>query len=186
MERSRLRPGDTILIVGMGSIGLLFVQLAKLQRARVIASDLLADRLALAQEYGADVVANPVADSIEEMVQEATAGRGVDLVLSTVASQLVLDQALSLVRDGGTIHFFAGERGGLTVNLNLNEFYEREISLVTTYSPSPQTLREALRLIVEGDVRTTELISHRLPLSDVLLGARMMVEQKARKVYFEL
>lgn len=186
MERSRLRPGDTILIVGMGSIGLLFVQLAKLQRAKVVASDLLEARLALAEEYGADVVVNPTTDPLQEIVREVTAGRGVDLVLSTVASQPVLDQALSLVRDGGTIHFFAGKRGGLTVNLDLNELFEREISLITTYSPSPRTLREAFRLIVAGEVRTAELISHRLPLSAVLQGVRMTVEHKAGKVYFEL
>jgi len=186
IERSRLQPGDTVLIVGAGSIGLLFVQLAKLQRAKVVASDLLEDRLALAREYGADVVANPTTDPIEEMVREATAGRGVDLVLSTVASQPILDQAISLVRDGGAIHFFAGKRGGLPVTLDLNELYEREVSLITTYSPSPRTLREAFWLIVEGEVRTAELISHRLPLSDVLEGVKMMAEHKARKVYFEV
>lgn len=186
MKRSRLRPGDTILIVGMGSIGLLFVQLAKLQRVKVVASDLLVDRLALAQEYGADVVANPAADSVGEIVREATAGRGVDVVLSTVASQAILAQAVSLVRDGGVIHFFAGKKKGLPVTFDLNELFEREISLVTTYSPSPRSLREAFRLIVEGEVRTAELISHRLPLSDVLQGVRMMAEHKARKVYIEV
>lgn len=186
MERSRLQPGDTVLIVGAGSIGLLFVQLAKLQRAKVVVSDLLEGRLTLAREYGADVVANPATDPIEELVREATAGRGVDLVLSTVASQSVLDQALSVVRDGGVIHFFAGKRGGLRVSLDLNELYEREVGLITTYSSSPRALREAFRLIVEGEVRTAELISHRLPLSDVLEGVRMMAEHKARKVYFEV
>jgi L-iditol 2-dehydrogenase len=186
VARSQLRPGDTVLITGMGSIGLLFTQLVKLQQATVVACDLLADRLALAQEYGADVVANPATDPIEEIVQKATTGRGVDLILSTVASQPVLDQALSLVRDGGTIHFFAGKRGGLSLTLDLNELYEREISLMTTYSSSPRSLREAFRLIVEEEVRTAECISHRLPLSDVLQGVRMMVEHQARKVYIEV
>jgi L-iditol 2-dehydrogenase len=186
VERSRLRPGDTALIVGMGSIGLMFVQLAKLQRTKVVVSDLLKDRLALAREYGADLVTNPVAGPGKEMVREATAGRGVDMVLFTVASQPILDQALSLVRAGGVIHVFAGRKKGLPVTFDLNELFEREISLITTYSPSPRTLREAFRLIVEGEVRTAELISHRLPLSDVLQGVRMMAEHRARKVYIEV
>jgi len=186
MERSRLRPGDTVFIVGVGSIGLLFTQLAKLQRLKVVASDLLPERLAWAREYGADLAVNPAVDPVDEMVREATAGRGVDMVLATVASQSVLNQALSLVRDGGLVHFFAGRRGGLKVNLDLNELYEREVSLLTTYSSSPWALREAFRLIVEGEVRTAELISHRLPLSALLQGVRMMAEHKARKVYIEV
>jgi L-iditol 2-dehydrogenase len=103
-----------------------------------------------------------------------------------VASQPVLDQALSLVRDGGTIHFFAGKRGGLSVTVDINELYEREVGIMTSYSSSPRALREAFRLIVEGEVRTEELISHRLPLSEVLEGVRMMVRHEARKVYLEV
>ena len=186
IERSRLRPGDTILLLGLGSIGLLFVQLAKLQRAQVLASDLLRDRLVLAQGYGADVLIDPTTDPVEELVQEATSGRGADVILSTVANQSILDRALSLVRDGGLVHFFAGKRGGLEVTLDLNELYEREVGLLTTYSSSPRSLREAFRLIVAGEVRTTELISHHMPLADVLRGAKMMASQQALKVYIEL
>jgi L-iditol 2-dehydrogenase len=170
----------------MGTIGLLFTQLIKLQGAKVLGSDPLVDRLELAMGFGADVVINPNLDSLEDIVLEATEGRGVDTVLTTVASQPVLDQALSLVRDGGMIHFFAGKRGGLTVNLDLNELYEREVGIITTYSSSPRALREAFRLIVKGEVRTEGLISHRLPLSQVLEGVRMMVSHEARKVYLEV
>jgi L-iditol 2-dehydrogenase len=186
IERARLQPGDVVLLVGMGTIGLLFTQLIKLQGAIVLGSDPLEDRLELAKGYGADVVINPRLDSLEDIVREATEGRGVDTVLSTVASQTIVDQALLLVRDGGVIHFFAGKRGGLNITLDINELYEREVGIITTYSSSPRALREAFRLIVEGDVRTEGLISHRLPLSEVLQGVRMMVRHEARKVYFEV
>jgi L-iditol 2-dehydrogenase len=84
------------------------------------------------------------------------------------------------------IHFFAGKRGGLNVTVDINELYEREVGIITTYSSSPRALREAFRLIVEGEIHTEELISHRLPLSQVLEGVRMMVRREARKVYFEV
>lgn len=186
IERARIQPGDIVLLIGMGAIGLLFTQLIKLQGAKVLGSDPLDDRLEYAKGFGADVVINPSLDPLEDIVREATVSRGVDTVLSTVASQPVLDQALSLVRDGGMIHFFAGKRGGLNVNLDLNELYEREVGIITTYSSSPRALREAFRLIVEGEIRTEELISHRLPLSEILTGVRMMVRHEARKVYFEV
>jgi L-iditol 2-dehydrogenase len=186
IERARLQPGDIVLIVGMGTIGLLFTQLAKLQGAKILGSDPLADRLEFAKGFGADVVINPSLDPLVDIVREATEGRGVDTIISTVASQPVLDQALSLVRDGGMIHFFAGKRGGLRVTVDINELYEREVGIMTSYSSSPRALREAFRLIVEGDVRTEELISHRLPLSEVLEGVRMMVRHEARKVYLEV
>jgi L-iditol 2-dehydrogenase len=186
IERARLQPKDIVLLIGMGTIGLLFTQLVKLQGAKVLGSDPLADRLELAVRFGADVVINPSLDPLEDIVRDTTEGRGVDTIISTVASQPVLDQALSLVRDGGMIHFFAGKRGGLSVSLDLNELYEREVGIITTYSSSPRALREAFRLIVEGEVCTEELISHRLPLSQVLEGVRMMVRHEARKVYFEV
>lgn len=186
IERARLQPGDIVLLIGLGAIGLLFTQLVKLQGAKVLGSDLLEDRLELAEGFGADVIINPSLDPLEDVVREITEGRGADTVLSTVASQPVLDQALSLVRDGGVIHFFAGRRGGLNVNLDLNQLYEREVGIITTYSSSPRALREAFRLIVEGEVRTAELISHRLPLSQVLDGVRMMARHEARKVYLEV
>jgi L-iditol 2-dehydrogenase len=186
VERSRLHPGDMVLIVGAGVIGLLFVQLAKLEGAKVLATDLLADRLDLARTYGADVVANPIEDPIEDIVLEASEGRGADAIISTVASQPVLDQAIKIVRDGGMINFFAGHRGGLEVTLDINELYEREVGIITSYSSSPQALSEAFRLIVEGELRVEGLISHRLPLSEVLEGVRMMVRNEARKVLFDI
>ena len=186
MERVRIQPGDIVLVIGMGAIGLLFSQLAKLQGAKVLGSDPLTDRLEFAKDFGADVVINPNFDPLEDIVRESTGGRGADTIISTVASQPVLDQALSLLRDGGMIHFFAGKRGGLDVRLDLNELYEREVGIITTYSSSPRALREAFRLIVEDEVRTEEFISHRLPLSQVLEGVRMMVRHEARKVYFEV
>lgn len=186
IERARLQPGDIVLLIGMGTIGLLLTRLVKLQGAKVLGVDLLPDRLEFAEGYGADVVINPSLDPLEDIARDATEGRGIDTIISTVASQSVLDQALSLVRDGGMIHFFAGKRSGLNVTLDLNELYEREVGIITTYSSSPRALREAFHLIVEGEVRTEELISHRLPLSEVLTGVRMMVSHEARKVYFEV
>jgi L-iditol 2-dehydrogenase len=186
VERSPLCPGDVVLVVGAGAIGLLFVQLAKLEGAKVLATDLLADRLDLARAYGAEWVAHPIQDPVEDIVEEASEGRGADIIISTVATQPVLDQAIQLVRDGGMINFFAGHRGGLEVTLDINELYEREVGIITSYSSSPQSLQKAFRLIVDGELRVAELISHRLPLSALLEGVRMMVRNEAMKVYFEL
>jgi len=186
VERSQPHHGDVVLVVGAGAIGLLFIQLAKLEGAKVLATDLLTDRLELARDYGADIVAHPIEDPVDEVVREASEGRGVDVIISTVASQPVLDQAIALVRDGGMINFFAGHRGGLEVTLDINELYEREVGIITSYSSSPQSLQKAFRLIVGRKLRVAELISHRLPLSGVLEGVQMMVRNEARKVYFEL
>jgi len=186
IERSRLTPGDTILIVGAGSIGLLLAQLAKLQDVKVLVSDLLPDRLDMARSFGVDIALNPMTDLFEGAVREVTSGRGVDTVISTMASQAVLEQALSLVRDGGLIHFFAGKRGGLKANMDLNELYEREVGLITTYSSSPRALREAFRLIVEREIRAEGLVSHHVPLSEVMKGVRLMAGQEARKVFIDV
>lgn len=186
VDRSQLLDGDVILIVGAGSIGLLFTQLLKLHNTTVLMSDLLQNRLDIAVTYGADKKINPTKDNLEKVVQECTEGRGVDLVMITVASQGILDQAISVVRDGGLINFFAGKRGGLELTLDINEIYEREIAIISTYSSSPATLRKAFDAIVQGKIRTEGLITHRLPLSGILEGVNMMVNNEALKVFIAI
>lgn len=180
VRRARVEPGDSAVVVGLGSIGCLFVQLLKRAGASVVGVDPLGDRADLAKRLGADA-AGP-RESAKAWVSELSGDRGADVFVVTGGGADVLPLAAELTRDGGAIHYFAGG-GGDRLPLPLETLYHRELTVTATYSSSPATLAEAFRLIVDGDVSVEGLITHRLPLERLAEGVDLMRRHEALKVY---
>lgn len=180
VKRARVAEGDTAMVIGLGSIGLLFVQLLARAGAVAIGADVLAARTALARRLGA-AAAGAVA-AAAAAAREASEGRGADLVVVTGGGAPVLAAAAAAVRDGGTVHIFAGGEGE-TLPVALDTLYRRELTITATYSSSPAELREAFALIAGGGVRTEDLVTHRLPLARLAEGVDLMRRREALKVY---
>ena len=180
VKRSGVAAGDTALVVGLGSIGCLLVQLLGLAGVTVFGDDVLPARRALGRSLGARVAEEPAA--LDAMLAEATDGRGVDCVVITGGGAAVLPAAAARVRDGGTLHYFAGGAGE-ALPLPLGTLYHRELTVSSTYSSSPAELALAFDLLVEGRVRVDGLISHRLPLGRLAEGVELMRRHEAVKVY---
>lgn len=180
VRRARVEPGDTALVVGLGSVGCLLVQLFIRAGVRVLGSERLAERCALGTRFGALAYREP--ERLAEAVSEATGGRGVDLVLVTAGGAGVLGSLALLVRDGGALHYFAGgaERA---LPLPLDALYQRELTLTATYSASPAELGEAFELLVRGEIEVEPMVTHRLPLSRLAEGVRLMLSHQALKVF---
>ena len=122
VKRAGVVSGDVAWVIGLGSVGCLFVQLLQRAGARVLGSDPLAARMALGQKFGAEAFGTP--DAVGERARELTDGRGVDLVLVTAGGAPVLRPAVSLVRDGGAVHYFAGGEGD-ELPLSVDALYHR-------------------------------------------------------------
>jgi L-iditol 2-dehydrogenase len=180
VERARVEPGDTAVVVGLGSIGCLFVQLLRRAGAAVVGTDVLASRVALARRLGADVADRP--DVAVGAARDLSAGRGADQVVLTAGGAEALAWAAAAVRDGGAIHCFAGG-GGDRLPLPLGTLYHRELTVTSTYSSSPATLARAFWLLAAGKLDTGELITHRLPLERLAEGVELMRRREALKVY---
>jgi L-iditol 2-dehydrogenase len=180
VKRARVEPGDSALVVGLGSIGCLFVQLIRRAGLSVLAADLDPRRQALGRGFGAVSVGQP--DELESAVAETTGGRGVDVVVVTAGGAPVLSWVAPLVRDGGSLHYFAGGDGE-HLPLPLETLYRRELTLTTTYSSSPAELGEAFDLLARRAVRVDQLITHRLPLDRLAEGVALMTRRQAVKVF---
>jgi L-iditol 2-dehydrogenase len=179
VRRTGIRPGDTAVVVGLGSIGCLFVQLLKRTGAAVVGCDTLADRVALARRLGADNGGS--ADTAGAAARALSDGRGADHVIVTGGGVQVLPWAADVLRDGGTVHCFAG--GGDTLPLSLDRLYRRELTISATYSSSPADLAEAFRLIAGAAVQVECLVTHRVPLECLASGVDLMRRREALKVY---
>lgn len=180
VDRARVEPRDTVVVVGLGSIGCLFVQLLRRAGAIVVGADPLPERAARARELGA--VAAGDADLAAPAVLEASEGRGADLVMMTGGGAEVLPWAATVVRDGGGLHCFAGGAGEL-LPLSLATLYHRELTVNSTYSASPATLSRAFWLLAAGKVEVQGLITHRVPLARLAEGVDLVRRREALKVF---
>ena len=180
VRRAPVESGDTVVVIGLGSIGCLFVQLARRGGARVIGVDPLAERAELARKLGADVAGAP--DDVARAVGELSDGRGADQVIVTGGGAEVLPWAVARVRDGGTVHYFAGG-GGAILPLALADLYHRELTLTTTYSSSPADLAAGFRMIVGGEIVVTPLLTQRVSLDGLADALDRMRRRETLKVF---
>jgi len=179
VERARVQPGDTAIVVGLGSIGCLFLQLLARAGASVIGADQDAGRNEFVARFG--VTAGLPARAVT-LARQASDGRGADHVMITGGAAAVLPWAVDAARDGGAIHYFAGGPGD-ALPVALETLYHRELTLTTTYSSSPATLARAFWLIAAGKVDVAGLVTHRLPLERLAEGVDLMRRRQALKVY---
>ena len=192
VQRTPLLDRDSVLVVGLGSIGLLMLQAVKGLAARagrtvrVYGTDLLPARLHLARELGADATFDAALDERElrQAIADQTAGRGVDAAIITAPGVRPFSTALTSLRKGGMITVFAAQSGA--VPFDLERLYQQELTVSSTYSSSPTDLPLALELLTTRRVRVDSLISHRLPLARFAEGVALTRERTALKVYFSL
>jgi L-iditol 2-dehydrogenase len=180
VDRAGVQPGDTAVVVGLGSIGCLFVQLLRRAGATVIGADPLPGRAALARTLGAQAAGDP--ELAARAAREASEGRGADHVIVTGGGAEVLPWAVTVARDGGGLHCFAGGQGEV-LPIPLGTLYHRELSVNSTYSASPATLTRAFWLLASGKVEVEGLVTHRVPLARLAEGVDLMRRREALKVY---
>jgi L-iditol 2-dehydrogenase len=165
-----LTPGDSLLVLGCGIIGLLMIQLARaLGAGRVIATDVLENRLAAAQRFGAAHVfhADEYAPSL---LAKVNGGRPADKVIICAGSPVACRQALDSVDRGGTVLFFAVPKPGETIDVDFNTYWRNDIAFKTSYGAAPRDNFQAMELIRAGNIDISHMITHRFGLEDIERG----------------
>jgi L-iditol 2-dehydrogenase len=165
MERLEMKRGDVVLIFGQGPIGLIFTQLVKLEKGKVVALDLISSRLKLAKKLGASQIIDPRKSGVQSIVDRLTKKRGADAAILTIPSEHALHQALQLVRPGGKVMLFAHTRKGDDVSLDAGAVCVDEKTVLGSYSASVDVERKVEKLIFSRKLKIAPLISHSFPLS---------------------
>lgn len=165
LKQADIRPNDSVLIMGAGTIGILHAQLAKIKGAnKVIVSDMSKFKLQKALNVGCDYAINIKEKNIIDEVNKITDGQGVDvIVIAAGVSSLVAD-AVNMVRRAGKIIVFSGFDKNKLVTLDVSRFFKDEISIIGTYSVTPYEFPEALDLLEKRKLNTKEMITHVYPL----------------------
>ncbi len=169
MEETGVRAGDTVAVVGLGPIGLLFVRLCKLAGARVIAAGRGAPRMEVARHMGADrlLSSDQETDIVAAVRRETEGGRGADAVIECVGRPEVWEWAVAMARKAGIVNLFGGCPADTRITVDTSRIHYDELTLKGAFHHTPAAVREALRLIAEGAIRPSDLIQERAPLSDL-------------------
>jgi L-iditol 2-dehydrogenase len=162
--------GDLVAVNGAGPIGLMFVRLAALRGAQVIASDLSPARLAAARALGASetVCVRDVEDQVAAVRALTPGGRGVDAAIEAVGLPEVWEKTVQMVRPGGTVNLFGGAKGGSAFSVSTTLLHYSELTIKGVFHHTPRYVETALSLLASGLVPANAFISGERPLMDVI------------------
>jgi L-iditol 2-dehydrogenase len=168
-EETAPREGDSIAIVGLGPIGLMFVKLAKLYGCRVIAVGRRRTQLDRAAALGADelVVAGDESDPVKT-IRDMTHCRGVDIAIEAVGKPETWEWAVNMVRRGGTVNFFGGCPNDSKVNLDTALLHYSEITCKASFHHTPAYIQKALDLVCGGHITADFFVNREEPLANLL------------------
>ena len=168
-EETAPKEGDTIAIIGLGSIGLMFAKLAKLYGCRVIAVGRRKSQLERAAALGVDELiavegdTNPVS-----AIRGLTHGRGVDIAIEAVGKPQTWQWAVDMVRRGGMVNFFGGCPNGSNVSLDTALLHYSEITCKATFHHTPAYIQKALDLVCAGHITASFFVNREEPLTNLL------------------
>ncbi len=184
IEESNIKLGDTVVANGAGPIGLMYIQLAKLKGARVIATDIKEERLKTAKELGADelVDASLVDNQIEAVRNLTERKRGVDVAIEAVGLPEVWEKTIKMVRKGGIVNLFGGCASKSKITIDTKLLHYSEITIKGVFHHTPQYVKRALNLISQGSIDTNSFITGEFPLSDFPNVLNMMINHQGIKI----
>jgi L-iditol 2-dehydrogenase len=140
--------------------------LAKMAGAsQVLVTDLVDYRLKKGKRLGADVTINPQKENLQNVVKQATEGRGADIAIVTAPNAKAVEDSIQIIRKGGKLLLFAPTQPDQYARLSPHRLFFSEITVVPSYSVSHVETRQALELISSGKLKAKELITHRFALS---------------------
>ncbi|GHO84698.1 zinc-dependent alcohol dehydrogenase [Dictyobacter formicarum] len=183
--RTQPRPGDVVVILGDGPSSLLAVQVARLYSPAVIAVlGFRAERLQLAEDYGATHTVNMSREDTQSLIQALSGGHGADLVFEGTGHVQAIEEALSVVKRGGSVLLTGLEASIAPLSFTTDLFVLNQISVYGVFGASTAAWTYAAQLFLNGSLQLAELISHRFSLEEYedALDAIILRHSRAIKV----
>ena len=168
IRKSGLKAGESILIIGLGIMGMMHVRLARhLGAGLVIGADLFEQRAARARELGADFGLVVSGDDLAEQVRGITKGAMADVVIVGPGTVKALTAGLAAAGKGATLIQFTSTPPEEEMTLRPHDLYFNEVRIIPSYSCGPDDTRQALKLIERGVLTASELVTHSFPLARI-------------------
>ena len=164
------QPEDVTVILGQGPIGLIFTMIAARLGTKILVTDTMASRRALALRFGVQEAFDPSDNLLEERIRAMTDGRGADVVIVAASAPGIVQQAVRYSRPGARIMLFAQTSHQERIEVSGAAICMEERLLCGSYSASVDLQGESAELVFSGLLPVAELVSHRFPLSEIHVG----------------
>lgn len=182
IDRAEIKPGQSVLIIGGGTIGLLMIQLAKLSGAStVMLSEPIALRREIALEIGADAVIDPIHENLKSRIQEINGREGADVVIECIGKAITSEQAFDAAGFGATVLLFGVPAVDAGARLPLFKVYQKELTVMGTMI-NPDTHQRAVNLINSRRLEIKKLITHTYDISQLEEAILMQMSNDSIKV----
>lgn len=184
VSRTDIKAGQSVGIIGIGPIGLMFARVAKLKGARVIVAGRNETKLRLADEFSHadEIIDLKKYQNPEKIFRDfSDEKKGLDVAVECVGLPEIWEQVFGLVRKGGTVHFFGGCKSGSQVTFDTTKMHYGDIKLMSVFHHTPKYFKEALDLIASGDIEVEKLITKTLELKDVEYAMKEHIDGRAIK-----
>ena len=180
-------PGDVVLVIGAGPIGIMHVKLAKARGAGlVVVSEPLDFRAKQAENAGADVTINPIEQDLLAELQRLTSGHGADVIITAAPVHNAQESALQLAAIGGRINFFGGlPKDRPTIQFDSNAVHYKELVITGTTACSTADCWQASRLVNQGLVDLSNLVSNRFPIDQAIEAFQAAENRESLKIVIE-
>ncbi len=169
LEETGAKRGDSVVVIGAGPIGLMFIHVAQLSGMKVIAVVKRDEQIASATTFGATHIVHTasVVDAVAAVRALTPDHRGMDVAIEAVATPLTWQWAVDMVRRGGTVNFFGGCAAGTKVEFDTNRLHYNDITLKASFHHTPAACRKAFDLLASGRFKCSEYITGRAQLSEL-------------------
>lgn len=183
-ELVNLSLGKTVVIIGLGPIGCMMIDLARLMGAtKVIGVQRSPGRMAIARQYGADVYIDARHEDVVARCLEETGGEGPDVVITAAASVEAHEQAVAMVAHRGYVNFFGGlPKTARPLQILSNTIHYKECFITGSHGSTPRQHEMAVALLEKKQVRVEPLITHHFPLTAIERGFAVMEGREGMKV----
>ncbi|MFB5608841.1 MAG: zinc-dependent dehydrogenase [Nitrosarchaeum sp.] len=159
--------GDSVAIFGVGPTGMMHVMLAQSKKfSKIFCFDVNDYRLGFAKKFNITDSINSLDENRKQKILDSTGGNGVDVAIVATSSLKALEDAIEMVRKGGTVMMFGVPSKDAKIVLNMSKIYSKEITLVTSYAASDNDTKEALHLIESSQIDVKQLVTHTYPIQD--------------------
>ncbi|MFQ5341853.1 MAG: zinc-binding dehydrogenase, partial [Anaerolineae bacterium] len=168
VNRARVAPGDWVVVLGCGGIGLNLVQMAAALGARVIAVDVVDNKLTWAERLGAVATLNPQqVERVDKEVRRITGG-GADIAMEAIGKAVTQEQAFACLRTGGRLVMvgYSPEK----MSLNAGRLMFREMEIVGSLGCRPVDYPRVIEMARQGRIKVAELVTHKFPLEEINQG----------------
>lgn len=158
---------DSVAIFGVGPTGMMHVMIAQLKKfSKIFCFDINDFRLEFAKKLNITDSINSADPNRKQKILDYTDNQGVDVAIVATSNLKALDDAIGMVRKGGTVMMFGVPSKDSKIILNMTEIYSKEITLVTSYAASDIDTKEALRLIESSQINVLQLVTHTYSIQD--------------------